>query len=126
MGLDSIQPFGGRPTGLRPVELRVAGFAAVAVRVLGLPTGRLAAAVLAAALGGLPTGRFAGVVVATDATGAGAMAARIVRSVSSSRSASASTRRRAARVAVSASASETGAPPSRFCFFPAMIGATLP
>ena len=113
-GLDSLQPFGGRPTGRRPVVLRVAGVDPVAVRVLGRPTGRFAAAVPAAAFGGLPTGRFAGVVVATGVTEAGAIAARMVRSVSSRRSASARTRRRAARVAVSASASETGAPPSRF------------
>jgi hypothetical protein len=108
-GLDSNQPFGGRPA---------------AGRVLGLPTGRFAGAALAA-FGGLPTGRFAGAVGGAAAEGAGAMAARIVRSVSSSRSASAKTRRRAARVAASASASETPTA-ARFCFFPAMIGATLP
>src|ERR1019366_564119 len=112
-GLDSVQAFGGRPTGLRPVGrvlgLPTARFAGAALAVLGgLPTGRFAGAA-AAVLGGLPTGRLGG------AAGAGAIAARMVRSVSSSRAARARTRLRAARVAASASASETGAPPARFC-----------
>jgi hypothetical protein len=125
VGLDSVQAFGGRPGDRRPVALRLAGAASPTARVLDLPTGRFAGA--AAAFGGLPIGRFAGAVdtAAGAEAGADAMAARMVRSVSSRRAARARTRRRAARVAVSASASETGAA-TFLCFFPATIGATLP
>ena len=53
VGLDSVQDFGGRPTGRRPVTPRLAGSARARPR----PTGRLAGA--GARTSG-PTGRFAG------------------------------------------------------------------
>ena len=131
--LDSVQPF-GRPAGRFVVVvagvlrgLPTGRFAAVVVREpTGRPTARGVGAV-AGVLRGLPTGRFAGALGADGAVVAGAwdvaIAARMVRSVASSRAASAMTRRCAERVAASASASETGA---AFCFFPGMIRATLP
>jgi hypothetical protein len=98
------QPF-GRPTGrLAPgaVERAARDFGAVVLGVRGA-----GAAPLIGRVRGLPTGRFAGAAAATGAdafaadaleaaafgAGADAIAARIDRSVASSRTASASTRR---------------------------------
>ncbi len=124
VGVVACGDFRGRPTGRF-----TAGAAACGV-FRGRPTGRFTAGVAACGafrvLRGRPTPAVAGAAVEAGlGAGVDAMAARMVRSVASRRAARARTRRRAERVAESASASDV-APGCRFCFFPAMIGATLP